>query len=399
MITAEHNLTTEELIAALTGLALAESIDQSLIKALRSTQRSREPVRERYLDQLMREFRSAGTKLDQVLADNVDRLLVAHLSEPLQRSWRPSMLSGWLRRNKPARLLLSQAQIDELLLLIRQHYRIAIRAGGARWEIDPATERRWKNLGVLRPDVRIAGIIGDAFVAGRLAQVLEDGASLADMRRMARELPMTREASLTLQATTDRVGFDLAGGPGYRAEQIAGQLVLGANAQAVNDIVTAYRQGQLQRTPTNRADLTPAELEQLQAGPVVEGWRQLGRELRNRMAATDRERDWERVAVSATRMAANIGAISAMAEQGVEELYYDVHPDACAHCKRLYLDSDGNPKIFRVGQLVDTITSTGGANYDRKVDEWLPNALAHPWCQCRPKRRLAQVAPKGRKRD
>lgn len=405
-IRAEHNLDADDLALSLAGLALAEGIAEPLARSLRESEHTREPTRERHLREGFDAFVAEGQRLDQAVADNLGRALatILELRDPRSiRKSNPPRIIPWPRRRRG--LYLSQAEVDELLDLIRAHYRVMIRAGVAMEAgITPAQVRRWKALGVLQPNVRLAGLVSDAFVAGRLEQLLNDGNSLEDVRRMAREFPMPREASLTLRAVQERVRYDLSGGLGYKAEQQAGQLIMGINARRVNEVVAAYRAGNLKRTPTNRTGLSPEEVAATETGAAVEGWRGVARELRNRMARDDRARDWERVATSSLRLSANIGAISAMAEQGVESLYYDVHANACEHCKRLYLEGDGTPRVFPVSQLMTTIEETGGANYGRKAsrigdpDEgWLPNALAHPWCQCRPKRVLQGVTPQARR--
>lgn len=407
MIRIDHNLTPTDLIYSLAGLAHAEGVEEPLILSLRQHDRQREPCRERYLRDLGGTFAQAGGRLDELAAENLARAVHGILElpeEPVAKSSRGPRILGSRRRRG---LLLTPDEIAELLDLIRTHYRVRIRGGGVvggGGGITPAQERRWKALGVIRPDVQLAGLVEDAFLAGRLESVLTDGNSLEDMRRMARAIPISREASLTLRALQERVAYDLAGGVGYRAEQHAGELVLGINARRINEIAAAYRRGDLRHTPTNRDDLSPEEVAATETATAVRDWRGLGRELRNRMARDDRNRDWERVAVSVTRQSANIGAIGAMAESGVEELYYDVHTDACTHCKRLYLEPDGTPKIFPVAQLMATIDATGGANYGRRASQigdpaegWVPNALAHPWCQCRPKRRIRGVTPQARR--
>lgn len=406
-ITADHNLEAHHMVPALLALALADGVDEPLEKALGAARQSREPVPETWMTELIADFSQAGRALDDRMVANTHKMILGFLyeqPEKIIKAFKPSQLSWSPGRKRPTNLMMTQGQIDELAALIRAHYRVMIRAGNApAWAIDAAAERRWKALGVLRPEVNFSGMVGDAFVGGRLAQILDDGASLADMRRMAREFPLSREAALTMQAVQDRMSFDLAGGVGYRAEQQAGRLVQGRNAESVRQIVAAYRSGELKRTPTNRQGFSPQEMESLGGDTTVAGWRGLGRELRNRMAGEDRNRDWDRVAASSLRMSANIGAIDAMAEEGVTELWYDVHPSACNYCKELYLEADGTPRIFTVAEIVENITATGGANYDRKASQigdkeagWVANSLAHPWCQCRPKRKIKNVTPKGR---
>lgn len=416
MIDLTHNLEPRQLAKALASVAIAEEVDQLLIKALgRHKESSKEPVPERYMGELHALFASDGAQIDQHMVLNARRLLGAQLgiemvtsAVPLQKARSLSSIFGHTtgaRRQQAQHLRLTQAQIDELIALIRAHYRVAIKVAGEpdTWGIDAALERRWRALGVIRPDVQIGAKINDSFIAGRLAHILEDGASLADMRRMAKEFPLSREASLAMQAVQEQVRFDLSGGLGYSAEQSAGRLVLGQNAAAVQDILASYRAGDLHATPTNRDGFSAEEMESLATDRRVVGWRSVGRELRNRMASEDRTRDWERVASSSLRLSKNLGTLSAMQESGVEELYYDVHTNACDTCKELYLLPDGSPRIFLVAQIAANVAATGGANYGRKASKmgdpelgYLPVALAHPWCQCRLMRVIPGVTPKAR---
>lgn len=394
----KHNLDVDELSQALAGVAVAEGADSRLIKALRSTSEQREPTPERYMVEAVTAYQQRGVALDQAVLANVARWL----SAPLRKAQDdPIYTSGRYRG-----LWLSQRDISELIELINAHYRVAITTAATLddyWAITPALAERWRQMGIVAPDVQIGDLIDDTFTAGRLIQVIEDGMSLPQMQALARQYPMSREARLTLQAMRSQVALDLSGGVGYRAAQESGRLIRQHNNQRVNDVLVAYREGTLRSTPTNRDDLTPEELQHLATARPVQGWRELARELRNRMASEDRARDWERVAVSSLRQSANTGAIAAMAEEGTEYLYYDVHKAACGHCKRLYLEADGHtPKQFPVAQIMDTILETGGANYGRSPTSddpdraWQPNALAHPWCQCRPRRVIPGVPPKGR---
>ncbi len=399
-IECEHNLTADELIKALTGIIVLEDIEEPLIKALKQNKSEREEIPEKYMRELNAHFVYEGKAIDRLVGDNVDLILGDMVSIPLRKAKRTtsSMISDMIGKT-PSRakgLRLSQDQIEELVRIIRSHYRIRLAFGPKwSWDIDKAMEQRWRNLGVIAPGTRLTGLIDDAFIAGRLSAILDDGYSMAEMRKMANEFPVPRESSLALQAVQERVGFDLSGGLGYRAERIGGELVLGYNTQRMHDIIGAYRRGELKSTKTNRGNLAPEEMQVLESEKTVTGWRQLGRELRNRMASEDRNRDWERVAASALRMTHSVGAVSAMAEEGVEYLYYHVQKGACHSCKKLYLESNGDPKKFPVEKILTTIIDTGGANYGRsaalighETQGWLPNALAHPWCQCRPRRWL-----------
>jgi hypothetical protein len=370
----DANLSAPTLAKALGAVAMAHDVTEPLIELLQKSGTQREPIPERYMQELTARFVEEGRRLDNQVFVNVLRWVDATIGAPLAKS----------RGARPRQLMLTQQQIDELLQLIRLHYRIAITGGiGGAWDIDPATERRWKVAKIIRPDVTISGMIKDAFVAGRLKQILDDGATIFEMRRMARELPMTRVQSLALQSLNDTVRYDLAGGIGYQMEQRAAGLALGENAERIAEITAQYRAGTLKSTPTNRDGLLPEEMAALADGHAVSGWRGLARELRNRMAGVDRDRDWERVAVSTLRLSHNLGNLGALEEQGTQFIYYHVHENACEHCKRLYLDH-GKPRIFALSQVMADVRAGGGTNRGLKTAEWLPTALLHPWCQCRP---------------
>ena len=53
-------------------------------------------------------------------------------------------------------------------------------------------------------------------------------------------------------------------------------------------------------------------------------------------------------------------------------------PDACKHCQRLFLNSEGYPIIFTAEELEEN-----GTNKGRKSAEWRPTLGAmHPHCKC-----------------
>jgi hypothetical protein len=108
------------------------------------------------------------------------------------------------------------------------------------------------------------------------------------------------------------------------------------------------------------------------------------------------ERDWLRISYYLMHEAFNTGrAENIMREHGEDaEVYFDVFPDACKHCKRLFLedpdDPNSKPKIFK---LIDLIKN--GNNIGRKADEWLPViSPVHPYCRC-----ILNFKPKGYKWD
>jgi hypothetical protein len=102
------------------------------------------------------------------------------------------------------------------------------------------------------------------------------------------------------------------------------------------------------------------------------------------------KRNWHRVAVTELHAARQNGTVAAIlnkidvyAYADGEDSQVSVVPEAtaCADCRRLYLDKQGNPRIFKLSDLL----SNSGTNYIRP---WRHNAQAvvpplHPNCYCR----------------
>ncbi len=109
--------------------------------------------------------------------------------------------------------------------------------------------------------------------------------------------------------------------------------------------------------------------------------------------------DWEMVVKTELIEKRNQGFAQAIIDgespysnDGVDTLVFKrPNPDACKHCKRLYLEKDGiTPKLFKLSEWL-----ANGNNVGKKVDEYKPTlSVVHPHCQC-----LPQVMPKGCKFD
>lgn len=103
----------------------------------------------------------------------------------------------------------------------------------------------------------------------------------------------------------------------------------------------------------------------------------------------DRYRDWQRVAHTEINTAIQQGIFKEIrdkSDDGEDQLVYKrPSPDACKHCKRLYLTSDGiTPKIFRLRELAES-------NVGMKAADWQPTiGSVHPWCHCQ-----LHVVPEG----
>jgi len=262
---------------------------------------------------------------------------------------------------------LDAAKIEELRLLITSHFKPAP-ASPTRWSIPTETWNLWQTNGIVIPGLPLPAI-ADAYVAGRLYQVLTQATDFDTMKRMAAQIPAPRTLALA-EAWAQQRAAETVRGFGERLAAKAVATALSTQQRIIRNQTADY----------------------LRTG-LVEGAtpKDFARDLYHVFSATDAERDWQRVAVSEIRVAHNVGRVQAMEEDNVEQMYMLTQPTACRHCRALYLEPDGTPRIFEVRGFLDTITETGGTNIGRLAsllgDEergWLPNALAHPWCQCRP---------------
>ena len=95
----------------------------------------------------------------------------------------------------------------------------------------------------------------------------------------------------------------------------------------------------------------------------------------------NRYRDWQRVAHTEINTAVQQGVydeIQTRSDAGANQLVFKrPNPDACPHCKRVYLKDDGiTPKVFKLSDLEQT-------NVGRKAKDWGPTiGSVHPWCNC-----------------
>jgi len=91
-------------------------------------------------------------------------------------------------------------------------------------------------------------------------------------------------------------------------------------------------------------------------------------------------RNWNRIAATELQNAHNEGvAISALRADGTEARVARVpESNACADCKRLFLDGEGKPIIWPLTELL-----ANGTNVGKPRADWLPVLTAvHPRCRC-----------------
>lgn len=344
-----------------------------------------EPIPERWLVQLVAESGQAYQRTAETIADNVDRWLAAKMGRAVRKSGAA-----------PPAYFLKPVDVQELVGLINANWRTAI-YGTAEVDVPAAVFSKYARMGLTVPDTNLMATVSDSLSIGRLMAVLDDAATLDEARKLAAEKPWSRVQELAAQLAEGQAAAHMVGVGRRLAEDETYALVLQQNRETVRDLIGQYMRGDLPETMRNAARLRAQEMAALERpGRHVSGWRDLARELRNRMLAEDGgNRDWMRVATTETRAAANLGFLTDLLDQGQppEEttIYFLVQPTACEYCKLLYLNPDGTPKLFTLAEIMANVFATGGMNIGRRASligkegGWVANAQTHPFCQCRPR--------------
>ncbi len=375
------NVTENELAKALVGYILHEHMSDDVIDYLRKSddhKNEHEPIPERYMKAIVKRMQTLFTQLRVRLDNNLMK-------------WFTSLGESKRWGKKKTRMIghLSDDEIDELRRLIESHFKLAI---GVDIRLPDEVKKKWKANGiVLPPQGNMESGIVQSYVSGRLHTILKATDSYETMLKMARQFVPTRQDQLIIDAAKANAAKYMVG-YGRKLADLAEDMLLEHQKGTVHDIVQRYFSGELTHTTYNAEGFTPQEVEsQLATEKSVQGWRELATELKNRFKATDISRDWDRIAVSETRYASNLGALVTIQEEGGGDadeimLYYHVHQKACKYCKKLYLHEDGTPKLFPLAEILHNVQETGGMNVGLKASligepgGWVPNALAHPHC-------------------
>ena len=347
----------------------------------------------------------------QAVHETLDAWMDAHdaiveaMRENLRR-WFTRRFGGhtggkWLIKAGPSRPtgggrqpLLTPRDLRELIDLIRMHYAAPaaqVAREDFRWPIE--YQRAWRDLGIIRPDVSVAGLVRDPITAGQLYRVVSRGTSLADMRKLASRAPMPRHVQLAAEFAEQSAARWITRF-GQRLADDAATAAIETNRALAQDTVSRYLRGDLKRTRYSEqahATLTPVEREALETDRIVGGWRTLSSELYHAHKDTDPTRDWQRVGWTETQAAHEHGRVLAMAEEdGPDTLMWrEPHPGACKHCLGLYLDDAGRPRIFKLREITRNGEDNGGMNVGRRASKigqaggWLAvMGTTHPWCAC-----------------
>ena len=150
------------------------------------------------------------------------------------------------------------------------------------------------------------------------------------------------------------------------------------HAKVLANVMNAVVQDQLNMYETVKKVVPDAVAEHTERYKVIQQLRE---------QSGDWARDWHRVAHTEMWDAKVMGEANAIidnespvSKKGSETLVFKrPGPNACAQCKKHYLESDGiTPKVFRLSDLM-----ANGTNYGKKTADWKPTVgILHPNCLC-----------------
>lgn len=259
-------------------------------------------------------------------------------------------------------MLLTEAQVHEIKQIIADHHSafIANTISPEAIAADVLEDLKKKGLVSLK-----ATTIKDAYLYGQVLAAMQnkDAAKMSytDFKKWLQKNPIPLSA-VEQQAVrmAQLQAAQYVKGLGNRVDIATGQILVEADAKLRHKLQTEIQ------------DRTAENIERRESVKQLKsdlGW-----------ATDDWARDWDRIAVTEKHNAMQAG----MADHLTKRYGPDVlvakrpMPDACPHCLRLHLGPDGQPRIFRLSDLV-----AFGNNAGRKTKDWKPSVGAvHPHCQC-----------------
>lgn len=264
--------------------------------------------------------------------------------------------------------VLSEKQLKEISDIIASHTGVLLHVlTGTETKLDLQLMRK---LGIPQNS---SSLIQNSYILGKIVQMMSEKAvkamSYEELKQKARSLNLTQMERNSLKY----------------AQQNASQYVT-ALGQKIDKTIST------KALSANRK----INLESMQRDKIKDKVSQaiLKRQTRGELTSElyhnleDWNRDWKRVAHTElwnSRLQGEVASILAgdtihgNAKGGDTKVYRKPAPDACQHCKRLYLEADGvTPKIFNLNELI-----SNGDNVGRKTIDWKPTThTTHPNCTC-----------------
>lgn len=259
--------------------------------------------------------------------------------------------------------LLTPKLLFQIKEIIRKHHTaFVVRAFGVD-TVPKSVLEELKKLGVVKDDAETH--LDDAYLYGQALAVLEQAKTTKLTAEQVRQFVAKNPVPLTPQekaaAQTARLtGASYVVGLGNTIEKETGQLLI----EADHELREKLRE--------KIADKTALAIEARKTA------KQLKSDLGHAMQ--DWTRNLDRIAITELHNAQQQGFADGVKKRygGEARVAIRPMPDACAHCKRLHLGPDGQPRIFKLSQLAPP-----GANVKKPASQWVPCVGAlHPHCQC-----------------
>ena len=262
---------------------------------------------------------------------------------------------------------------------------------------------RWQKLGLVAPEVTPATFMAtvpaemhfvrNAFLMGKLIDVVESGKSYEEVMHLARTTPLLVPDVQAIAVAEQQTANFITNAAADLATE-AGKLWAKKQAETVRAMAVEYHNRTL---PAKVLDAEEKELAGVSTeAKMVDTWRGFSSELYH--ALNDKARDWDRVAFTELGMAQKEGqAQQLLAEVGTDGLVYKMPlPTACAQCKYLYLMPDGvTPRVFRLSDMIRAGSNIGRKPHPVKNGKVQPGgridgaetlkavaSLVHPFCMC-----------------
>ena len=257
--------------------------------------------------------------------------------------------------------LLTPEQLQEIKQIIEDHHEAFVINTIGPDAVPADVLERLQEMGLV--DAKLESI-KDSYVYGQLMAMMQSdriaGMGYEEFKRHLRKNPIPlSEAEVHALRMAQQNAGQYCKGLGNRVSMATGDILIEADAQ-----LRAQTEGIIR-------DATALNIARREAVSKLKsdlGW-----------AMRDWARDWARIANTEKNNAMQRG----MADHYRGEYGGDVlvakrpMPDACDHCKRLYLEG-GEPIVFTLREL-----EANGTNVGRKANDWLPTVgPIHPNCQC-----------------
>lgn len=208
-----------------------------------------------------------------------------------------------------------------------------------------------KNAGLIRSSVR--NMIGDSYILGKVVALMKResarGLTFNEVLELAGRVKMTGIEREAMNWASNHAGQYIKG--------LSDDMIRETTAEIARRSGSALRAVQDQVADSIKNRETVSELKTALFDII-----------------DDSARDWRRVASTEMTNAVQNGIYSEIrSHHGSDQFVYKKPtPNACKHCKRVYLEDDGvTPKIFKLSELSDS-------NIGKKAMEWEPTVGCFP---------------------